>query len=96
MPKLNKEQLVNTFVSAVESAGWSVGVVELRHPFRLYVYRDDEAYSVLLYIWNITPGGRNRPDRPARNRQSFRGYFSYRLNKRAAFVPPKPKLFESA
>ena len=62
MPKLNKEQLVNSFVSAVESAGWSVGVVELRHPFRLYVYRDDEAYSVLLYIWNITPGGRNRPE----------------------------------
>jgi GNAT superfamily N-acetyltransferase len=23
-------------------------------------------------------------------------YFSYRLNNRAAFVPPKPKLFESA
>jgi putative restriction endonuclease len=62
MLKLNKEQLVNAFVAAVESAGWSVGVVELRHPFRLYVYRDDEAYSVLLYIWNITPGGRNRPE----------------------------------
>lgn len=62
MPKLSKEQLVNTFVSAIESAGWSIGVVELRHPFRLYVYRDNEAHSVLLYIWNITPGGRNRPE----------------------------------
>jgi putative restriction endonuclease len=27
----------------------------------LYIYRDNEAYSVLLYIWNITPGGKNRP-----------------------------------
>ncbi|MGH9941737.1 MAG: HNH endonuclease [Pyrinomonadaceae bacterium] len=62
MPKLSKEQLLDRFVSAVEVAGWSVGVIGTpSHPFTLYIYRDREALNVLLYIWNITHGGRNRP-----------------------------------
>jgi putative restriction endonuclease len=61
-PRLNKEQLLDSFVRAVESAGWSVGVIgTLSHPFRLYLYRDQDSFNVLLYIWNITHGGRNRP-----------------------------------
>jgi putative restriction endonuclease len=39
-----------------------VGVIgTLSHPFRLYLYRDQDSFNVLLYIWNITHGGRNRP-----------------------------------
>lgn len=62
MPRLSKIQLFDRFVGAVESAGWSIGVIDAQHPFRLYLYRDAESYSILLYIWNITPGGNNRPD----------------------------------
>jgi putative restriction endonuclease len=62
VPKLNKQQLLDRFVRAIESAGWSVGVISTSsHPFTLYVYRDHEAFNVLLYIWNITHGGNNRP-----------------------------------
>jgi putative restriction endonuclease len=63
VPRLSKERLLDEFVRAAESAGWSVGVIGTpRHPFTLYLYRDREAFNVLLYIWNITPGGRNRPE----------------------------------
>lgn len=59
---LNKEQLLERFVRAIESAGWSVGIIgTLSHPFRLYLYRDQDSFNVLLYIWNITHGGRTRP-----------------------------------
>jgi putative restriction endonuclease len=60
-PRLNKEQLLDCFVRAVESAGWSVGIIgTLSHPFRLYLYRDQDSFNILLYIWNITHGGRKR------------------------------------
>jgi putative restriction endonuclease len=63
MPKLSKEQLLDRFVRAVEEAGWSVGLIGTpSHPFTLYLYRDHDAFNVLLYIWNITHGGRNRPE----------------------------------
>lgn len=59
---LSKDQLLDRFVSAVEGAGWSVGVIgTLTHPFRLCIYRDRDTFNVLLYIWNITHGGKNRP-----------------------------------
>lgn len=62
MPKLSKEQLLDYFVRAVEVAGWSVGVIGTPlHPFTLHLYRDYDTFNVLLYIWNITHGGRNRP-----------------------------------
>lgn len=63
MPKLSKAQLLDLFVRCVESAGWSVGIIGTpSHPFTLYLYRDQDSFNVLLYIWNITPGGRNRPE----------------------------------
>lgn len=62
MPRLNKEQLFDRFVRAVEMDGWSVGIIgTFSHPFTLHLYRDHDAFNVVLYIWNITPGGRNRP-----------------------------------
>ncbi|MBD0373116.1 MAG: HNH endonuclease [Pyrinomonadaceae bacterium] len=62
MPKLSKERLLDRFVRAVEIAGWSVGVIGTpSHPFTLYLYREHDAFNVLLYIWNITHGGRHRP-----------------------------------
>jgi putative restriction endonuclease len=62
MPKLSKEQLLDCFVRAVEIAGWSVGVIGTSlHPFTLHLYRDYDTLNVLLYIWNITHGGRKRP-----------------------------------
>ena len=63
MSRLSKERLLDRFVRAVEMAGWSVGITgTASHPFTLYLYRDQEAFYVLLYIWNITHGGRNRPE----------------------------------
>jgi putative restriction endonuclease len=62
MPKLSKEQLLDRFVRAVEVAGWSVGIIGTSsHPFTLYLYRDYDAFNVILYIWNITHGGHKRP-----------------------------------
>jgi putative restriction endonuclease len=58
----SKAQLLDRFVRAIEGAGWSVGVIGTPvHPFTLYLYRDHDSFNVLLYIWNITHGGKNRP-----------------------------------
>lgn len=62
MPKASKEQLLEQFVRAAERGGWTVNPIGLvTHPFRLYLYREGQSISVLLYIWNISHGGKNRP-----------------------------------
>jgi putative restriction endonuclease len=62
MATLTKQQLLQKLVSAATLSGWSVTYDgAAHHPFRLLLSKDDEVESVLVYIWNITSGGRNRP-----------------------------------
>ncbi len=62
MANLTKQQLLQKIVSAAALSGWSVandGPAD--HPFRLLLSKDDTSEKVLVYIWNITSGGNNRP-----------------------------------
>ncbi len=61
MATLTKPQLLQKLISAAALSGWSTIVQSATHPYRLLFSKDDEVESVLVYIWNITPGGRNRP-----------------------------------
>ncbi len=63
MPRLSKTELLQHFVQAAGQSGWSVSYQDVppQHPYRLVISRDETSDSALLYIWNITPGGNNRP-----------------------------------
>lgn len=55
---LRKRELLERVISALSASGWGVLYLgEPRHPFRLQVYREDESYRVIVYIWNVTHGG---------------------------------------
>src|SRR6266536_4991650 len=62
MLRLGKQDLLREVIDAISASGWSVSYYEVppRHPFRLHIYRGNETVDVLLYIWNITHGGRGR------------------------------------
>ena len=65
MPPLRKPELLEKVLDALRSSGWCV---QLRnsmddHPLEIDISRDDEADSLIIYIWNITHGGATRsPD----------------------------------
>lgn len=61
---LKKPELYHLVAESFRASGWNVlylpntaGDTSLR----LQVYKDSVSYSVRVYIWNMTPGGRNRP-----------------------------------
>lgn len=63
MAKHRKHELLNTIVQSVVDSGWNVIYAESisEHPFVLDIYRGEERYRVRIYVWDITPGGKNRP-----------------------------------
>ncbi len=64
MPILNKRQLFHVFESSVRDCGWNLLYLQAKpeHPAQYQLYRDDQSFRVRVYIWNLTPGGKNRPE----------------------------------
>src|SRR5438105_3733754 len=65
MPLLSKVDLLNIMANAVNVSGWNILYLTRidEHPFRLQIYREDENYTVRVYIWNLTHGGgKARPE----------------------------------
>ena len=64
MTKFRKIDLLGKLVQAAVMSGWTVSYHERppTHPFRLHLHRGDEGIGILVYIWNITHGGRKRPE----------------------------------
>lgn len=64
MPRLDKAQLLRIVEEAVRESQWNLLHLSPRgeHPARYQLYRDRESVTVRVYIWNLTPGGQNRPD----------------------------------
>ena len=64
MPLPNKAQLLGIAEDAVRESRWNLLHLSRKgeHPARYQVYRDEESLTVRVYIWNLTPGGQNRPD----------------------------------
>lgn len=63
MPRLRrKSDLFARFDEAVRLSGWSLLYLsKLENPAKYQVYRDGRGGVLKVYLWNITPGGRNRP-----------------------------------
>ena len=63
MPPLNKRQLLSTVELAICESGWDFFLVSEAgsHPATYQIYRADQSHRVRVYIWNLTPGGTNRP-----------------------------------
>jgi len=59
MAKHNKYDLLNHLTSAISDSGWNVLYLDNidHHPFKLQIYRENESYRVLIYIWHLTHGG---------------------------------------
>ncbi|MEW6543313.1 MAG: HNH endonuclease [Nitrospirota bacterium] len=62
MPRLRKPELLEKVLAAIRLCGWQFIVLTPGHPFRIRIYRDSEAYTFRVYIWNLTHGG--GPARP--------------------------------
>ncbi len=63
MAKHRKYELLNHVVQAINECGWEVLYLEdiSEHPFVLKIYNGKESYRLRIYVWNTTPGGKNRP-----------------------------------
>jgi len=63
MAKHKKYDLLDIIVQSINDSGWNVLYVGdiSDHPFVLNIYKDGERYLLRIYIWEITPGGQNRP-----------------------------------
>ncbi len=63
MARLSKLQLFNVFEEAIHESEWEFFHLSQPedHPARYQVCRDRRSHRVCVYIWNLTPGGRNRP-----------------------------------
>ncbi len=60
---LRKQDLLERVLFGVYASGWQALVVHRLQPFGLRLFRreDTDFISLRIYIWNCTPGGRNRP-----------------------------------
>ena len=63
MARLPKRDLLATIERAILDSGWSYLHLSAPtdHPARYSVFRGDQSVAVRVYIWNLTPGGKNRP-----------------------------------
>ena len=63
MARLPKPELLAAVERAVLDGGWSYLHLSAptEHPARYSVFCGDQSFAARVYIWNLTPGGRNRP-----------------------------------
>lgn len=58
MPLLSKEELLQRTCASIELSGWRPLVLQSEHPFELLALKGGQSpQKLLVYIWNITPGG---------------------------------------
>ena len=64
MARLSKARLLGVVESALRNDGFNILLLsEPRvHPARYQIYRGHQTYRLCVYIWNLTHGGRNRPE----------------------------------
>lgn len=63
MARLAKAELLATVEQAILDGGWCYLCLgpTADHPARYSVFNGEQSHEVRVYIWNLTPGGRNRP-----------------------------------
>jgi len=64
MPRIPKSQLLHVVESAIRESGWGLLYLSPRgtHPARYLIYQGNRSHNIRVYIWNLTHGGRNRPE----------------------------------
>ena len=64
MARLSKAQLLHVVEKGIHEGGLNFLYVSPpgTHPARYHVYRGHQSYRLRVYIWNLSPGGRNRPE----------------------------------
>ena len=62
MAQLTKKALISLAVDAMNASGWNVSILSKTgtHPTRFTMERNEVRYTVRLYIWNLSHGGRTR------------------------------------
>lgn len=62
MARLQKSELLLQVEEAIRQSGWSVlYITKSAHPAQYSINRDGTTLRIKVYVWNITPGGKNRP-----------------------------------
>ena len=63
MAQLAKRSLLDVVEGAIREGGGDLLCLSdpAHHPARYAVFRGDERHRTRIHIWNLTPGGRNRP-----------------------------------
>ena len=64
MPILDKKNLNQIVVEAVQTCGWSVIFITslASSPFEIRIYNENESLNLKIYIWNLTHGGKTRSE----------------------------------
>lgn len=62
MPRLEKHELLQLVLDAIRASGSSVEERSREHPFRLELTNAEGRDLVLLYVWNVSRGGRGRSE----------------------------------
>ena len=64
MALLVKRQLLQVVENSIRQCGWNLLYQSQigTHPARYQIYRNGQSHQVRVYIWNLTPGGTNRPE----------------------------------
>lgn len=61
MRVLSKKELLGKIISSIRGVGWLVEVIgSFKHPLKIRIYGENESHEMLIYIWNITHGGKTR------------------------------------
>lgn len=66
MPQLPKQVLLDKVRLAAERAGWRIvfDTPETPHPFQVRLFKEEQSYPLIVYIWTLTPGGGGPSVRP--------------------------------
>ena len=64
MARLTKNALIGLVVDAITTDGWTVTFLTRAgtHPVRFTMKKEGVEHTVRLYIWNLSHGGKTRPD----------------------------------
>ena len=58
MPPLRrKRDLLDRVVAAIETSGWLSLISHDTHPFTLHISQELTRKTLIVYVWNLTPGG---------------------------------------
>lgn len=61
---LDKKALYGKILDAISASGWNVSIINdlESHPLKLSVSFNNDYYNLLIYVWNITHGGKTRSE----------------------------------